>query len=166
VGVAESDLFPKLDLVGQYNWEDNVDAVRGIRRDWSVLVKLSWELFSGFSTQAKVAAATLEKSAAFDSYNVNRRKVSEDLAIAWEQLMTARERAQLLDNAVAIAEEVFDSRRRLRDAGRETAINVLDAQSEVFNARLNYLAATYDAQLAVFRVLGAMGLLGPADLGL
>jgi adhesin transport system outer membrane protein len=166
VGIAESDLFPKLDLVGQYNWEDNVDAVRGIRRDWSVLVKLSWELFSGFSTQAKVAAATLEKSAAFDSYNVNRRKVSEDLAIAWEQLMTARERAQLLDNAVAIAEEVFDSRRRLRDAGRETAINVLDAQSEVFNARLNYLAATYDAQLAVFRVLGAMGLLGPADLGL
>ncbi|HEX9837429.1 MAG TPA: TolC family protein, partial [Alphaproteobacteria bacterium] len=63
-------------------------------------------------------------------------------------------------------EEVFDSRRRLRDAGRETAINVLDAQSEVFNARLNYLAATYDAQLAVFRVLGAMGLLGPGDLGL
>jgi hypothetical protein len=36
----------------------------------------------------------------------------------------------------------------------------------VFNARLQYLAATYDAQVAVFRVLGAMGLLNPADLGL
>jgi adhesin transport system outer membrane protein len=166
VDVAASDYYPKVDLVGQYNWEDDVDGVPGIRRDWSFLVKLSWELFSGFATQAKVAAATLDKGAVFDSYNVNRRKISEELGIAWENLMTARERAQLLENAVVISEEVFESRRRLRDAGRETAINVLDAQSEVFNARLQYLAATYDAQLAVFRVLGAMGLLSPADLGL
>ena len=65
-----------------------------------------------------------------------------------------------------IAEEVFEARRKLRDAGRETAIAVLDAQEEVFDARSKLIAATYDAQVAVFKVLLAMGLLGPDNLGL
>jgi adhesin transport system outer membrane protein len=165
-GIAESALYPNLDLVGQVNWEKNVDAAAGIRKDYSVLVRLTWELFSGFSAQAQIASATLDKSGASETYNYNRRRISEELEIAWQALMTARERAKVLDNAVAIAEEVFEARRRLRDAGRETAINVLDAQREVFDARSKLTAANYDAQVAVFKVLLSMGLLGPDNLGL
>jgi len=165
-GIAESALYPNVDLVGQVNWEDNIDAVAGVRRDYSVLVKLSWQLFSGFAAQANIASATLDKSAASETYQYNRRRISEELGVAWQQLMTARERTTVLDNAVALAEEVFDARKRLRDAGRETAINVLDAQSQVFDARSKFIAATYDAQLAIFRVLFSMGLLGPDNLGL
>jgi adhesin transport system outer membrane protein len=164
--VAESALYPNLDLVGQANWESNVDAVTGVRRDYSVLVKLSWELFSGLTAQANIASATLDKSAASETYNYNRRRISEELEVAWQNLMTARERSKVMENAVDIAEEVFEARRRLRDAGRETAINVLDAQRDVFEARSKFIAATYDAQIAVFKVLFSMGLLGPDNLGL
>ncbi len=165
-GVAEADLYPQVDLVGQGNLEDNVDSVVGLRRDWSVLVRLTWELFSGFAVQANVAQATLEHSRSVASYNYSRRKVGEDLEVAWEKLMNARERTDLLANAVALAEETFNARKRLRSAGRETAINVLDAQSRVFDARESYVAAQYDAQLALFQVLYQMGMLGPANLGL
>jgi adhesin transport system outer membrane protein len=165
-GIAESALYPNLDLVGQVNWEQNVDAVTGIRKDYSVLVRMTWELFSGFTAQANIAAATLDKSSASETYNYSRRRVSEDLEVAWQALVNARERARVLDNAVVIAEEVFEARRRLRDAGRETAIAVLDAQKEVFDARSKLIAATYDAQVAVFKVLLSMGLLGPDNLGL
>ncbi len=165
-GVAEADLYPQIDLVGQGNWEDNIDSVAGVRRDWSVLVRLTWELFSGFAVQANVAQATLEHSQSLASYNYSRRKVGEDLEIAWEKLMNARERTDLLQNAVALAEETFNARGRLRQAGRETAINVLDAQSRVFEARENFVAAQYDAQLALFQVLFQMGMLGPNNLGL
>ena len=165
-GVAESALYPNLDLVGAVNWEQNVDAVAGIRRDYSVLVRMTWELFSGFTAQANIASATLDKSSASETYSYNRRRVSEDLEVAWQALVNARERARVLENAVVIAEEVFEARRRLRDAGRETAIAVLDAQKEVFDARSKLIAATYDAQVAVFKVLLSMGLLGPDNLGL
>jgi adhesin transport system outer membrane protein len=127
---------------------------------------MSWELFSGFTAQANIASATLDKSSASETYNYNRRRVGEDLEVAWQALINARSRAQVMDNAVVIAEEVFEARRRLRDAGRETAIAVLDAQKEVFDARSKLIAATYDAQVAVFKVLLAMGLLGPDNLGL
>lgn len=166
VGVARSDYFPKIDLVALGNREDDVDSVRGVRREWSVLLKASWELFSGFGTTASVKAASREKAAAHDTYQYNRRKIDEELRITWEQLQTARERVKLLRNAAVIAEEVFEARKRLRDSGKETAINVLDAQTELFSARMNAIAAQFDSQVAAFRVLFTMGMLTPETLGL
>lgn len=164
IGVARADYFPRLDVVGQVNREENIDAARGLRKDWSVLLRVTWELFSGFATNAAYNAAIYEKATAQDTYLDRRRQVVQELEIAWEALATARERMRLLDNAVSIAEEVFLARGRLRDAGRETAINVLDAQSELFGARLDAVGASYDAQVTAFRVLAAMGALTPENL--
>lgn len=161
---SAAGFYPLVDLVGQANWEDDVDAVEGVRREWSVLLRFSWQIFSGLGTRARVASAAFEYAAAQDNHSFNRRKVIEELRLVWEQLNTARLRIDLLQNARIIAEEVFQARQRLRDAGRETAINVLDSQSEVFAAHINYVAASFDAQIAAFRVMSAMGLLTPEFL--
>jgi outer membrane protein, adhesin transport system len=166
VEVARSGYFPKVDLVALANRENDVDSVKGVRREWSIVLKATWELFSGFRTTAGVAAAAREKAAAMDTYQFNRRKVDEELRITWEQLQTARERVKLLSNAAVIAEEVYEARKRLRDSGKETAINVLDAQTELFSAQMNAISAEFDAEVASFRVLFAMGMLTPEVLGL
>ena len=77
-----------------------------------------------------------------------------------------RERLELLENAINIASEVFDSRQKLREAGKETVINVLAAESEIFNARINFTAASYDERLAVYQMLLAMGRLNAGNLNL
>jgi hypothetical protein len=74
------------------------------------------------------------------------------MRLAWQGVITACERRLLLQNAVTIAQEVYDSRIRLREAGQETAINVLDAESEVFSSQINLLGATYDEKLAIYRM--------------
>jgi adhesin transport system outer membrane protein len=61
---------------------------------------------------------------------------------------------------------VFEARDRLRRAGRETAVNVLDAENEVYSARINYVQAAYDGRRAIYRLLAAMGQLKAANLGL
>ena len=33
---VRADYFPRVDLVGRANWEDDINATPGIRRDWSV----------------------------------------------------------------------------------------------------------------------------------
>ncbi|MBT6407062.1 MAG: TolC family protein [Rhodospirillaceae bacterium] len=80
--------------------------------------------------------------------------------------MTARNRLDLLENAVNIATEVFISRKKLREAGKETVINVLDAENEVSNAQINYTAASYDERLSIYQLLLSMGRLNPAFLNL
>ena len=79
-------------------------------------------------------------------------------------MMTAEERVALLENAVNIASEVLDARTKLREAGRETVINVLDAENEFYNARINLVIATGDAKRASFPVLQGIGRLELGDL--
>lgn len=162
--VARAGFYPSVDLVGSTNFEDNVNTNRGIRRDYSVLLRVNWELFAGFRNQSAAAGAAFEKAAAIATEADIRRSVEEDIGIAWQSLKTAEERTELLRNASLIAREVFEARQKLRAAGNDTAINVLDAETEVFNARINQVRAEFDARVARARLLFSMGQLTPANL--
>jgi adhesin transport system outer membrane protein len=164
--VARSEFFPKLDLVGRANYENNVDGVSGHRDDYSVLVQVTWELFSGFRTTAASARTAATHRQRMDERTETARKIAEEVRLAWESLQTARQRVELLQNAVNIAEEVYNARERLRENGRETSINVLDSLSEFRTAQINFVNASFDARVSVYRLLRAMGHLHPTDMGL
>jgi adhesin transport system outer membrane protein len=163
---ARADFFPKFDFVARSSWENNVDGVEGLRKDYSFVVRVTWEIFSGFETKAKVAsAAHTYQQRMSESYDAQRH-VAEDVHRAWKDLETARERVDLLQNAVTIAEEVYAARQKLRESGKESAINVLDSLSELKTAQITFVDAGYDARIAVYRVLRAIGHLRPVDMGL
>ncbi len=163
---AESDYYPRIDLVGRGTLDHNSEGNRGERTEVTALIRARWQIFNGFATQAAVAQASYQIAARRDQFDASRRQVTEQVDTAWSELETANRRVALLENAVSIASEVFDARRRLRDAGRETAINVLDAENEVYNARINLVSAAFDARRAAYRVLLATGRLTPANLGI
>ncbi len=163
---VRAELFPSVDLEGSYNYEKHNNATLGTRRDYSLVVSSTWELFTGFSTRASMAQAAYDYHASKDQHEFTVRKVIEQSKLAWQSLLTARERLELLENAVNIASEVFESRKKLREAGKETVINVLDAENEVNNAQINYTSAFYDERLAVYQLLLAMGRLDSKNLSL
>jgi adhesin transport system outer membrane protein len=162
---AEAGYYPRLDLVGRANYEDDVAGVPGVRRDASIVLQATWELFSGFGTKAEVGQAEYQRSSTVANHTFVNRKVLEEVELAWQALETAREREGLLRNAVNIASEVFESRKKLRAAGKDTALNVLDAENEVYNAEINLTGASYDAMVAQYRVLRSVGRLGITTLG-
>ncbi|MEJ2120480.1 MAG: TolC family protein [Alphaproteobacteria bacterium] len=163
---AQSPLFPRIDLVIEGRRDSSVDGIPGIRRDYTFLVKMTWELFNGFATQSRVIRAARLRSAAQNDHRYVYRQVEDEARIAWHKLRTERQREVLLANAINIAEAVFRARQRLRSAGKETVINVLDAENEVNRARIQHAAARYDAMLAVYRLHFTLGQLTPATLGL
>ncbi|MBT7613144.1 MAG: TolC family protein, partial [Rhodospirillaceae bacterium] len=147
------------------NWEHDVAGTIGIRRDAAVIVEANWQLFAGFANQAGVAQSAYQYVASVHDRTATCRLIVQDTELAWERWQTAVERVALLENAVAIAEEVHASRVRLRDAGQETVLNVLDAENEVFNAQINQVTAQYDGYIAVYALLQAMGRLTADRLG-
>lgn len=164
--VEESEYYPTLDLVGSAEYEDNTGGLEGRREIYSLFLRGRWEFFSGLKTRARVDAATKTYEASKSTKRYTLRKVDEEVRIAWENLLTQRERVSLLENAVTIADEVLRARRQLREAGKETALNVLDAEGEVFNAQINRIEAEYDARIASYRVMFATGQLNEENLGL
>jgi len=161
---ARSEFMPRIDIVGSLNYEKNNDGTLGVRRDASVLLQANWDLFSGFTARANVAQAAFDYSASRDNYDYTVRKTVEQVRLTWQALLTARARVELLENAVNIASEVYESRRALRAAGQETVINVLDAESEIANAQINFASATFDERAAVYQLLLAMGRLEVSTL--
>lgn len=164
--LARAGYYPQLDVIARANRQNDTDLVRGTRDDMSVVLSATWNLFDGFATTAGVQQAAAEYKAARENHHTVARKMEEKTRLAWQEWTTAQQRVALLRNAVDIASEVFEARRKLREAGRETVINVLDAENEVYNARIGLVDAQGNARVAQYRVLQSMGRLGPVELGL
>jgi len=127
-------------------------------------LQANWDLFTGLTSRANIAQASYDYSASQDDYEFMVRKVNEGTRIAWQNLKTSRKRLDQLENAVNIASEVFDSRKKLRAAGKDTVVNVLDAKSEIVNARINLTRASFKEREAIYALLLAMGRLDHREI--
>ncbi len=156
-GRAESTYWPSVDLVGRANIENNLSGVEDVRHDYSIKLEARWVFFDGMLTPANSAAAGARYQEAIQNGRNVTRKTIELMETSWHQMEVANERADLLRNAMNIAAEVFASRLELREAGKETAINVLDAQSQLYNACINFVNAVFDSEVAAYRVLNTLG---------
>lgn len=156
---AKSGYFPSIDIVGSSGYDDNVSGVLGEEYDTSLKIQSTWQIFSGFADRSRVRQSAFNYESAVETSQYTQRKVVEEVKLAWSALTTSKERADLLENAVNIAGEVFDARKRLRDAGSETALNVLDAENELYRARIDAASARYDYYISVYRLLLSMGML-------
>ncbi|MGE5547589.1 MAG: TolC family outer membrane protein [Solirubrobacterales bacterium] len=154
---AESGYYPTIDLIGRADYENDKNALTGVRRDWSLLLTANWELFSGFKTDATVAQASYDHAASKDNQNFTGRKVAEQVRRSWHQLKVARDRTALLDNAAILAEEVWEARKKQREAGKATVQEVLDEETRINDARINYTVAYFDMIQHAYELLNSMG---------
>ncbi|HLN22522.1 MAG TPA: TolC family outer membrane protein, partial [Patescibacteria group bacterium] len=157
IRTAEAGYYPTLDVVAKSDYARYQNGVTGLSRDYSVLLQMNWELFSGFRTQAQTAQAAYDHGASLDNASQAGRKAGEAVRLAWSQLSTAKERLSLLENAVNLANEVWVARKKMREAGKATVIDVLDSESDITNAQINYVIASYDLRLAAYSLVHAMG---------
>lgn len=164
--VEQSTFWPRIDLVGEGSWEKNVDGIPGIRREGQVTVRAVWDIFDGFLTPARSSRAAADYSAALDGRRTVDRDVRNRVRQAWSRYRTTGEQRELLQNAVNIAAEVFEARKKLRQRGRESVINLLDAENELNSARLRYTDSAFNHVIAAYRVLLQTGRLTPDTLQL
>jgi adhesin transport system outer membrane protein len=127
---------------------------------------MNWVLFSGRDTSNRVAAASKDLEEQEARQLIAANKVRESVRINWNQLVNGAERLELLDSAASIARDVMEDRKRLRDAGKETAINVLDAEVEYYGVLANKVNAAYDTRISSYRLLQSVGDLTADTMGL
>lgn len=154
---AGAGYFPTLDLIGKANYENDKNATVGVRRDWSLLLTANWELFSGFKTDSQVSKATFDHAASLDLLRHAGRKVQESVRTTWYKLASARQRMEVLANAATLAEEVWEGKKKSRQAGKATVQEVLDEETRINDARIDYNRAYYDMIQASYEMLTHLG---------
>ncbi|HKU40318.1 MAG TPA: TolC family protein [Polyangiales bacterium] len=155
VSAAQAGSAPAIDVVG--NMEESGPDVDALAFNAGVGVSLSWPIFSGGVTGARVREARAELA----GLQVQREILRKDTRLALEQAVLSLRAAE---ESVAIAQEVVvNARERLRLAeGRYAAgvgniIELGDAQLVLSEAESQRVGATYDvgqARLQLRRGLG------------
>lgn len=164
IDAARAATLPSVDLVLAGNSDTNANATAR-RDDYSAVVRLSWSFSAGMEGQHRTAAALKDKDELLEREKSARNKTVEAIRVSWNQVVNGRERQELLDSAAGIARDVMLNRKRLRDAGKETALSALDAEVEYFGVLSNKVNAMYDTRIGAYRLMAAVGSLTPENLG-
>lgn len=157
--VAQANYFPRVDVIASSNFNDSGDIITGEVTTNAIQVQGSWEIFSGFADRYREKRAIHNYQSSLAAIQNTQRRTIEATERSWAQLASLRQRAAILQNAVTTAQQVYAARKRLRDIGSETALNVLDAENELFNAQINAASTQYQSYLANFQLLQSIGML-------
>lgn len=155
--VARAGYQPSLQAIAGYNWQVDREGDLGTQRDYRIGVQGTWNIFNGFATQASVTDAAAGYSAAVNNRAQIGRKVEEETRLAWSSVHASCARRKLQESAVILADELLDARVKLRDTGRETVANVIDALNNLSNAEINLVNLVYDEKQALNRLAVVLG---------
>lgn len=159
--VADAWTKPTLNLRARVNSPRDFDGKRHWFGGYDLGLVTDWSPFDGGVGSAAAAAANAQVLTAEEAVANTRRALQTDVARHWTQIQSRMGR-------VSTRAELVESTRQVRAAyweqfqiGKRSIIDLLNAENEIYAARLG--AATEQAELnqARYRLLGATGQLLP-----
>jgi len=147
----------------------NRDGVRGEFRDQVAELALTHNLYRGGADSAALQRATELQSRSRAEMDVVCRQVQQNLSIAFNETQTLRIRQRLADAQRLAVEKSVTALRQQFDIGQRSLLDVLDTQSEFFDATRTYVDSQHEQLRAEARTLASMGqlvaLFGAAPAG-
>jgi len=166
VGVVRAELLPDVRLVasaGQYYDQTYPDDESTV---YSVGAQMTVPLYESGSVYARMRAAKDLVAQSRKTEERVQRQIVESATSAWESLFAARAQIVAYREEVRASEIALEGVRRESDVGSRTVLDVLDAEQELLNARVNLVQAERNEALASYQSLVALGRLTAADMGL
>lgn len=154
---ASAGLWPNIDLEGKVNWEKDAGGELGIRRDWTILLKLTWNAQLGTLPALRSARHSLH--ARQSDLIAAKRAVTEGVEGSMILLKSLQQVIGLAGNGVTIAQELYNAQKKQLDEGEITEVELLGAYVGVFDARSAYVGAKYDRNILKVSVLNSLGIL-------
>ncbi len=151
VEIARADYLPRLTANANYNRaapsaELFVDPTK--QHAITLGANLSWDLFSGFSTDTQVARAQSQLTELERQQAQATVELESEIVRASGAMMAQLEIAKLAAKNRALADESFNVESQRYAAGASTSLSVRDAQSRALQAQLTQLQTRVDVEIA------------------
>lgn len=129
-------------------------------------LSLSIPIFQGGRVAALERQAQARASAALESVISAERDVIAQVRSSWSSWQAALAIIESSQNAVSAAELSLEGVRAENSIGNRTILDVLNAEQELLQSRVQLVTARRNAYVAGFSLLAAMGRAEARDLGL
>ncbi len=166
VQIARGALRPEVSLSASASEGRVTDFSGQASGSASVTATVSVPIFTGGLNRSRVREALASADEArLISLNA-RRQVIEGVTNAWNNYLAAQAVIESSRQAVRANEIAFEGVEQEAFVGLRTTLDVLNAEQELLNSRLELVRAERDLTVASYAVLQSMGLLGPQTLSL
>jgi outer membrane protein len=173
VDKAKTGHLPSLDLQASIahaqfptgNPMGSIAASTGYQTTISTVgLQLTWPLIAGGAVLAREGETLALQDKAQAQLDDALRGSAQATRAAYLNLQSALEQIQALQAAQDASRTALDADKLGYQVGARTNIDVLNAETEVFQTRRDLIRARYDALLGLLRLKQAAGVLMPSDL--
>ncbi len=166
IRIARSANRPDVSLSASASEARDNDFSGRARGSVSVGARVSMPIFTGGLNESRIRQAVAAADESRMSVLNVRRQVSEGVSNAWNNYLAAEAVIRSSREAVRANEIAFEGVRQEAFVGLRTTLDVLNAEQELLNSRLELVRAERDYQLAAYAVLQVMGRLTAERAGL
>ena len=165
---AEAGNRPTVDLTGSYQVARNDGTASSFLSSHintaTLGVALNWPLFAGFAIQNRIKETLALEDKARTDLEAARRTVSQSTRAAYFGVLSGQGQVTALEAAEASSQSALDANKLGYQVGVRINIDVLNAQSQLFQTKRDLARARYDVLLGGLRLRQANGTLKPEDL--
>ncbi len=166
VGVVRSELLPSVALQANASRAYNNSTHDSFSHSQSIMAVVSMPLYQSGGTWSRLRQAKHSAGQARIQVDEALQETRASTVQAWEGLQAARAQIESLTAQVDASQVALEGVQREAQVGARTVLDVLDAEQELLNARVNLVGARRDERYAAYQLLSALGQLTADGLGL
>jgi outer membrane protein len=161
---ARAGNLPTVDAVGSLGTNKASGSgaqLPGTATSASLGVQLNWPLYTGGSVQNRIKETLVLEDKSRNDLEAARRGVAQNTRVAFFNLQSGQAQVKALEASNKLAVEATQLGYRV---GVRVNLDVLNAQTQLFNAQRDLSKARYDVLLGSLRLRQAAGTLQPSDI--
>ncbi len=162
----QGELLPEVDLVGRITRSENPSQFTQQSDDESVTLDVVVPLFQGGGEYSAIREAKRSKEQIAYQIDNARNIITQNFTDAWQQIITTKANIDASNANVTAAEIALDGVRKENEFGSRTILDILDAEQELFDAKVNLVTAERNHVVAVYNLLRSTGELSAEKLSL
>jgi len=166
IDLIAGELLPTVSVTGSAQRIVDFDGPHSLENIAQASVNVSVPLYQQGQEYARLRAQKQTAGQTRAQLDEARRDVEESIASSWESLTTGRARRTSYGDQIKAAEIALEGVQRENQVGSRTVLDVLNAEQELLQARVNEVQAHHDEIVAAYQLLNATGQLTAQYLAL
>ena len=161
---AESYTVDAVGSVGATRYSGSSASLPGITKSATVGVQLNWPLYTGGATQNRIKETLALEDKSRNDLDAARRAVTQATRQAFFGVQSGLAQVKALEAAESSSQLALEATQLGYRVGVRVNLDVLNAQTQLFQTRRDLAKARYDVILGGLKLRLASGQLKPADV--
>ena len=166
IELRSGELLPVVTLDATIDRDKDIVGSDIRETESALTARLTVPLYQSGVVYSRIREAKQTASQRLAELALRKREAEQDASDAWEDFRAAQARITSFESEVRAQEVAFDGVQQEAQVGSRTVLDVLDAEQELLDSRVNLVSAQRDLIVSGYSLLAAIGKLTAQDLSL